>query len=112
MATEGTEPDCKRALEWVASLDATYVLVDKAYDSDDIILSLSSRGTVPIIPPKINRKFQRPYDKNVYKKRPVIEKFFLKMKEWRSISTRYFKKIHSFVSAFHIRFISLFAAWF
>jgi transposase len=79
MATEGTEPDCKRALEWVTPLDASCLLADKAYDSDDIILS--SRGIVPIIPPKINRKSQRPYDKNIYKKRRIIENFFLKMKE-------------------------------
>jgi transposase len=110
IATEGTEPDCKQTLEWVASLDITCVLADKAYDSDGIVFSLSSHGIVPIIPPRINRKSQRPYDKNIYKKRPVIENFFLKMKEWRSISTRYFKNIHSFVSAFYVRFISLFAA--
>jgi transposase len=110
IATEGTEPDCKWALELVASLDATYVLADKAYDSDDIIFSLSARGIVPIIPPKINRKFQRSYDKNIYKKRHIIENLFLKMKGWRSISTRYFKNIHSFVSTFRIRSISLFTA--
>ncbi|MDR0445045.1 MAG: IS5/IS1182 family transposase, partial [Puniceicoccales bacterium] len=75
MATEGTEADYKRALKLVAFLNAACVLADKAYNSDDIILSLSSRGIVPIIPPKINRKSQRPYDKNIYKKRPVIENF-------------------------------------
>ncbi|MDR2420417.1 MAG: hypothetical protein LBD40_03905, partial [Puniceicoccales bacterium] len=50
-------------------------LADKAYDSDEIIFSLSSRGIVPIILPKINRKSQRFYDKNIYKKRHVIENF-------------------------------------
>jgi transposase len=79
-------------------MDATCVLANKAYDTDDIILSLSSRGIVPIIPPRMNKKSQRPYDKNIYKKRHVIENFFLKMKEWRSISTRYFKNIHSLKS--------------
>ncbi|MDR0444771.1 MAG: hypothetical protein LBG98_00560 [Puniceicoccales bacterium] len=83
---------------------------DTLYDSDDIILSLSSRGIVPTIPLKINRKSHRSYDKNIYKKRHIIENTFLKMKEWRSISTRYFKNIHSFVSVFYIRSISLFAA--
>jgi hypothetical protein len=39
IAIEGTEPDCKRALELVAFLDATCVLADKAYDADEIIFS-------------------------------------------------------------------------
>jgi IS5 family transposase len=75
MTTEATEPDCKRALELVAALDADYILADKAYDSDEIICSLSSRGIVPIIPSKIDRKSQRSYDRNIYKKRPIIKKF-------------------------------------
>ncbi|MDR2778809.1 MAG: transposase [Puniceicoccales bacterium] len=109
IATEGTEPDCKRALELVSFVDAKFVLADKAYDSDEIIFSLSPRGIVPIIPPRVNRNFQRLYDKNIYKKRHVIENTFLRVKEWRPLSTRYFKNISSFASAFHIRSISLFA---
>jgi IS5 family transposase len=50
IATEGTEPDCKLALELVAFLDTTCVLADKAYDFDDILFSLSAHGIVPIIP--------------------------------------------------------------
>jgi transposase len=69
IATEGTEPDYKRALELVASLDATCVLADKAYDADEIIFSHAA--LFPIISPKINRKSQRPYDKNIYKKRHI-----------------------------------------
>jgi hypothetical protein len=56
-------------------LDTGYVLADKAYDSEEIIFSLSFWDIVPIILPKINRKSQRFYDKNIYKKRPIIEKF-------------------------------------
>jgi transposase len=110
MATEATEPDCQRASDLVASLGASCILADKAYDSNEIIFSLSSRGIVPIIPPRINRESQRSYDKSIYKKRLSLEISFLKMKEWRSLSTRYFKNIRSFGSAFHVRSISLFAA--
>jgi transposase len=85
ITTEGTEPNCKWALELASSLDAKCILADKAYDSDDIILSLFSRGFVPLIPPKINRKFQRLYDNNIYNKRHFIENTFLKVKEWFSL---------------------------
>jgi transposase len=112
LATEATEPDCKQALALVVSLDARCVLADKAYDSDSIIFSFASCGIVPVIPPRINRKSQRSYDKAIYKYRPVIENTFLRMKEWRSFSTRYFKNVLSFVSAFPIRSLSLLAASF
>jgi transposase len=95
-------------LELVSSVDTKFVLADKVYDPDEIIFSLSSQGIGPIIPPRVNRNFQRLYDKNIYKKRHVIENIFLRVKEWRSLSTRYFKNISSFVSALHIRSISLF----
>jgi hypothetical protein len=62
-------------------LDTGYVLADKAYDSDEIIFSLSARSIIPIIPPKTNRKSQRFYDKNIYKKRHVIENF-VPQNEW------------------------------
>ncbi|MDR2420445.1 MAG: hypothetical protein LBD40_04045 [Puniceicoccales bacterium] len=51
----------------------------KIYDSDEIILSLFARGIVPIIPPKMSKKSQRSYDKDIHKKRHVIENTFLKM---------------------------------
>jgi hypothetical protein len=36
-----------------------------------------------------------------------FENTFLKMKVWRPLSARYFKNIHFFVSAFHVRSLSL-----
>ncbi len=44
----------------------------------------------PVIPPKKNRKAQRPYDKELYKVRHLIENAFLilMLKRWRSIATR------------------------
>ena len=35
-------------------------------------------GTTAVIPPKRNRKVQRPYDADLYKERNIIERFFNK----------------------------------
>ncbi|MDR2779151.1 MAG: hypothetical protein LBB16_02595 [Puniceicoccales bacterium] len=43
IATESTEPDCKRALKLVSSLNTRFALADKADDSDDIILASSGK---------------------------------------------------------------------
>jgi transposase len=80
IVTEGTESDCKRALELILSLDAGCVLADKAYDFDEIILALFSNSTIPLISAKINRNLQCLYNKNIYKKRHLIENTFLKVK--------------------------------
>jgi transposase len=112
LTTEGTEPDCKRALDLVASLDARCILAGKVYDSDKVISSLSTRGIVPVIPPKIKsqRSYDNSYDKNIYKKRHIVENTFLRTKAWRSLSTRYFKNVLSFFSTFHVHSLSLLAA--
>ena len=47
---------------------------------------------LPQIPPRKNRKEQRPYDKDRYKLRHLVENAFLHLKRWRGIATRYAKK--------------------
>jgi putative transposase len=45
-----------------------------------------------VIPPKRNRKVQRPYDAQLYKERNLIERFFNKLKQFRRVATRYEKR--------------------
>lgn len=45
------------------------LLADKAFDADWLLLELEERGSVAVIPPRRNRKEQRAYDKEAYKKR-------------------------------------------
>jgi len=46
-----------------------------------------------VIPPKRNRKVQRPYDVDFYKEHNIIERFFNKLKQFRRVATRY-DKLH------------------
>jgi putative transposase len=50
-----------------------------------------------VIPPKRNRKIQRPYDSHLYKERNLIERFFNKLKHFRRVATRYDKLLANFM---------------
>ena len=76
------------------------MLADKAFDADERVLDvLETKGIESVIPPKSNRKDQREYDKYLYKARHLIENFFLKLKQFRAIATRYDKTARNFLGA-------------
>ncbi len=49
-----------------------------------------------VIPPRANRKVVIDYDKEMYRWRHLVENYFAKIKEIRSIATRYDKTAESF----------------
>jgi len=83
------------------------LIADKGYDATYIIEKVKELGMKPLIPPRSNRKNQRKYDKELYKKRNLIERMFNKMKHFRRVATRYDKLATSFLSFVHIAGISL-----
>ena len=50
-----------------------------------------SKGFIPVVPPKKNRKEPWEYDEERYKQRNEIERYFLRLKRFRKIFTRYDK---------------------
>src|SRR5439155_647960 len=73
-------------------MQASTLLADKAFDADErVITPLLAADKTPVIPPKSTRKTQRPFDKELYKARHLIENFFCKLKQYRAIATRYDK---------------------
>ena len=65
--------------------EAEYLLADRGYDTDAIILKAADEGMTPVIPPKKNRKESRGYDEYLYKLRHLVENAFL-LKRWRGIA--------------------------
>jgi transposase len=62
---------------------ADALLADKAYDADERVLNvLAEAGKSAVIPPKVNRKDKRSYDKHLYKERHLVEKFFCFLKNF------------------------------
>jgi transposase len=84
----------------------TYAIMDKGYDSNRIKEQLLAQDIVPVIPPKSNRTEPFDYDKDLYKLREKVERFFNSVKQFRRIATRYEKLSQTFVA-----FIHLVAAW-
>lgn len=78
------------------------LLADKGFDADRRVLTpWAEAGKIAVIPSKANRKQQRPYDKELYKARHLIENFFAKLKLFRAIATRYDKTARNFLAAVH-----------
>jgi hypothetical protein len=62
---------------------------------------------IPVVPPRINGNNKRPYNKELRKKKCLIENIFMKMKRCIGIAARYCKNLTSFISAVHICFVSI-----
>ena len=77
-------------------------LADKAYDANALIEALEVRGITPVIPPKANRVAPRKTDFALYRERNLVERFFLKLKGFRAIATRYDKLANTFLAAVHL----------
>ena len=80
----------------------TAVGADKAYDSDAIRERLQKEQMEAVIPSKANRVASIPHDKEAYKLRSKVERFFNKMKWFRRIATRYDKLSETFLAAVKI----------
>lgn len=109
LITSGTEADSQQAGSLMAGLKANHLLADKAYDREAVIRQAHRQGMQPQIPPRKNRLAQRAYDKQLYKRRHLIDNAFLYLKRWRGIATRYAKRADAFLAAVHIRCMALWA---
>ena len=70
---------------------AQYVLADKGYDADTLRRGVRQSGAVPVIPGRSTRKRRIVYDKSRYRERHLIENAFCRLKDFRSVATRYDK---------------------
>ena len=68
-----------------------YLIMDRAYEGDETRALATNLDWSPVVPPKQNRKEPWEYDRNTYKRRNEIERFFLRIKRFRRIFTRYDK---------------------
>ena len=73
------------------TLAKCFVLADKGYDSSDFVQLIEDSGGSAVIPPRSNARNSREYDKEMYKRRNLVERFFNRMKQFRRFATRYEK---------------------
>lgn len=87
----GQRHDSVGALDLIDGLTFEALLGDKAFDNNTIREDLDRRGAEAVIPSKADRKQAIPHDKDKYRWRHLIENYFSKIKEFRSVNTRYDK---------------------
>jgi transposase len=81
---------------------ANTVIADKGYDTDARVLApLTAAGKTAVIPPTSPRKNQREYDRELDQLRHLIENFFLKLKQYQGIATRYDNTDQHFLAAIY-----------
>ena len=78
------------------------LLADKAFDADHLRNTLQERGAKAVIPARRNRTIHIPHDEEAYKWRHLIENYFSKIKEFRSVNTRYDKTDTSYKATWNI----------
>ena len=97
IASPGQRNDIAFAHDLIDGIDAEATIADKGYDADHLVDKITEVGAEVVIPPKRNRKVQRPYDADLYKERNKIERFFNKLKQFRRVATRYDKLLANFM---------------
>ncbi len=99
----GQAHDLDGADTLLPELDANMLIADKAFDAEQRVLEpLARAGTTAVIPPRASRKNPRPYDRDLYQARHLIENFFCKLKQFRALATRYDKRAGNFLAAIHL----------
>ena len=93
----GHESDFKQASALLKGLRPDAVLADKGYDADWFLNELKEEGVAEaVIPSRAKRKVQRQINKELYKERNTIERYFNRLKNWRRVATRFDKMAANF----------------
>jgi len=90
--TEGQAHDGRSAGDMLDTVgQGQTLLADRAYDSDALRETLAERGAKANIKPMPNRVNVPKFNKRLYRKRNLVERFFNKLKHFRAIATRFEK---------------------
>lgn len=99
IVTPGQDSEITQADELIGEERCEFLLADRAYDSDELRQNLVNKGAEAVIPGRKNRKKAIIHDKEIYKERNIVERFFARIKEFRRIATRYDKTLTMFRGA-------------
>ena len=107
--TCGERADAPQAIgilrKWIQQSNAC--LLDGGYDSDTIREFIVQSSSIAVIPPRQSRTTQIECDKHLYKERHKVENLFQRLKQYRSIATRFEKKVTLFAAMIAIASILL-----
>ena len=93
----GQAGDAPRAPALLDGLRPGHVVADAAHDSDAIRDRVRRAGAKACIRPNPARKRKKRYDRERYKGRNAVERFFGAVKRSRRVATRYEKKAGNYL---------------
>lgn len=102
LLSPGQAADISYAPSLVEGYRSAAVIADRAYDSDAFVGRVAEGAAEAVIPSRKNRKHQRVIDRNLYRDRNKVERFFAWVKLFRRIATRYEKTASSYLAVVHL----------
>jgi transposase len=105
--TGGQAADVTQAKTLIEGVPFEVVIGDKGYDSQAVVTAIEEGGGEAVIPSQKNRKVQRAYDRERYKDRNLVERFWAKVKHYRRVASRYEKTARNFLAMVHVASIMI-----
>jgi transposase len=100
--TPGQAADVTQAETLIAGAPVAVVIADRGYDSKAVVAAVEAKGAEAVIPTQKNRKVQRVIDRDRYKDRNLVERFWARAKQYRRVATRYEKTARNFLAMVHV----------
>jgi transposase len=100
--TAGQAADITQADALLDGTTPEVVIADKGYDKRALVERIEAMGAEAVIPTQKDRKEQRDIDRDRYKDRNLVERFWSKAKQYRRVATRYDKTARNFLAFLHI----------
>jgi transposase len=106
--TEGQAHDGRSAQDMIDTVERGDVLLaDRAYDSNALRQTLAARGARANVKPMPNRVTALRFNRRLYRKRNLVERFFNKIKHYRAVATRYDKRDDNFLAGIKLASIRI-----
>ena len=97
--TEGQAHDGRSAQDMLGTIcRGNVLLADRAYDSDALRQDLAERGARANVKPMPHRLKPPRFNRQLYRKRNLVERFFNKLKHFRAVATRYDKRDDNYLA--------------
>jgi transposase len=105
--TPGQAADITQGQALIRDLPFAVVIGDRGFDSRALVRAIEAAGGEAVIPTQKNRKVQRVIDRERYKDRNLVERFWARVKQYRRVATRYEKTARNFLAMVHVASIMI-----
>jgi transposase len=103
----GQDADITHAPTLLEGTAPEVVIGDKGYDKKELVDAIEAKGGEAVIPTRKNSTAPRVIDADRYKDRNLVERFWVKIKQYRRVATRYEKTAQNFLAFVHVASIMI-----